>query len=449
MKNPGNLIKGIVILSCLFISNIFAQKAETIAPPSWSKNQAIYEVNLRQYTKSGSIKEFMSKLPKLKEMGVGILWLMPIHPIGVEHRKGTYGSYYSVRDYYGLDSMLGTKADFKKLVKQVHKMGMHIIIDWVANHTAWDNVLTKEHPEYYNHNAKGEFIAPVPDWTDVIDLNYDNKDLWEYMTKALEYWVKEFDIDGYRCDVAGMVPTEFWQFARPRLQKIKPVFMLAEWEDPKLHEKAFDMTYSWDLLHTNIDVAQGKKPAYAIIRLMEKELKSYPANAYRMRFTTNHDENSWNGTSNERLGKAVDAYNVICATLPGMFLVYSGQEAGEPKRLDFFEKDVIAWKSHPNFTLFKNLIHLKKENKALWNGTAGGEFIPLVTDTTSSVISYLRDAGKQAIIVSANLSGTAQQVTLKNEKIQGEFKDFTTGKVVAPADMKFTLQPYEYKILVK
>lgn len=437
------------MMSLAFFSNLFGQKKSEIKAPAWSVNETIYEVNLRQYTPSGTIKEFMTHLPKLKEMGVGILWLMPVHPIGEVNRKGTYGSYYSVKDYYGLDPMLGTKEDFKALVNKVHQMGMHIIIDWVANHTAWDNQLAKDHPEYYNHDSLGNFIPPVPDWHDVIDLNYDNKDLWNYMAGAMEYWVKDLNIDGFRCDVAGMVPTEFWQFLRPRLQKIKPVFMLAEWEDPALHVNAFDMSYGWNLLHLESDIVKGKERTTAILRLMQKELKDYPANAYRMRFTTNHDENSWNNTSNELFGKAVDAYNVLAATLPGMFLVYSGQEAGETKRLNFFEKDPIMWQNHPNFALFKKLIHLKKENKALWNGSKGGEFIPLITDSASGVISFIRYTENKSIIVSANLGAKEESVVLQDKHIQGEYKDFSTGKIVSAKELTVTLKPNEYRILVK
>ncbi len=430
-------------------SSLFAQPVRGIAPPEWSKNCSIYEVNLRQYTPGGTIKEFMTHLPRLKAMGVGILWLMPINPIGEVNRKGTLGSYYSVKDYYGLNPELGTKADFAELVKTVHKMGMHLIIDWVANHTAWDNELAKTNPEYFRKDSAGHFAPPVPDWKDVIALNYENKDLWNYMAGALEYWIKEFDIDGYRCDVAGMVPTPFWQYTRPRLEKVKNVFMLAEWEDPKLHENAFDMTYSWTMMKLMIDVAQAKAKPFAIIDSIKSDLKSFPKTAYRMRFTTNHDENSWNGTSTERFGKAVDAANVIAATMPGMFLVYSGQEAGEKKRLDFFERDPIVWDEHPNAALFTKLIALKKQNKSLWNGKYGGEFIPL-TDSATGLIGFQRRMAGNSVVVFANMTDKEQTASINNSSLKGTLKNYFNGqKKSNKGRLDVSLKPYEYQVWVK
>ncbi|MBI2416335.1 MAG: alpha-amylase [Ignavibacteriales bacterium] len=440
-----------IIMSLLLFTRLFAQPAESnIKAPEWSKNLSIYEVNLRQYTQSGTINEFMTKLPKLKEMGVGILWFMPVHPIGEKNRKGTMGSYYAVKDYYGLAPEYGTKEDFKKMVQTIHQMGMYVIIDWVANHTSWDNQLAVEHPEFYTKDSAGNFIPPVADWADVIKLNFENKELWNYMSGAMEYWVKDMGIDGFRCDVAGMVPTPFWQFLRPRLEKIKPVFMLAEWETVEIHNNAFDMTYGWDFMHTMIAVAKGEKKPFDILKQIQKESTIYPVDAYRMRFTTNHDENSWNGTSQERFGKAAGCYNVLSATVPGMFLVYSGQEAGETKRLNFFEKDPIEWKEHPDFTLFQKLIQLKKETPALWNGKHGGEFDVLYGDSTSSVVTFIRYTKEKSVIVCVNLSDKDQQAIIGDRRIKGNLKEWFTGARKSNKGMiEFRLKPFEYQVWIK
>ena len=228
--------------------------------PDWSKNATIYEVNVRQFTPEGTFKAFESHLPRIKKMGIDIIWLMPINPIGVEKRKGTLGSEYSVKDYYGINPEFGTKEDFKHLVDKIHDMGMHVIVDWVANHSAWDNQLAKDHPDWYTKTEEGNF-QPTPwyDWDDVIDFDYDQPGLRKYMTGALVYWVKNFDIDGYRCDTPGFIPTDFWDNARAEMDEVKPVFMLAEWESRDLHKKAFDMTYSWTLFDKMTAVTRDKK----------------------------------------------------------------------------------------------------------------------------------------------------------------------------------------------
>ncbi|MCE1188114.1 MAG: alpha-amylase [Ignavibacteria bacterium] len=420
-------------------------------PPRWSYDKCIYEVNLRQYTKSGTIKDFIPGMQKLKDMGVGILWLMPVHPIGEVNRKGSLGSYYSVKDYYGLDANLGTKADFRTLVTTAHQMGMYVILDWVANHTAWDNALAKEHPDYFTLDSNGKFVPPVADWHDVIDLNYDNKGLWDYMAGAMEFWVKEFNIDGFRCDVASMVPTAFWQYTRERLDKTKPVFMLAEAEELELHNNAFDMTYSWNLMSTMMRTARGERKPAHLMELVSRQLKEYPEDAFRMRFTTNHDENSWNGTSVERFGKAVDCYNVFTATIPGMFLVYSGQEAGETKRLNFFEKDPIDWKEHSNYSLFTKLMHLKSEHAIFRNGKLGGSFESLVSDTNIIAVAFIRElAGKKAVVF-INFNDKPTSITVNDKRLQDTFKEYFSGRtiVIDKASTDIQLKPYEYQIWIK
>lgn len=439
----------IIIMTFSFLKIGFAQKSK-IQAPEWSKNLAIYEVNLRQYTPEGTINAFIPHLGKLKDMGIGILWLMPIHPIGELNRKGTLGSYYSVKDYYGIDPALGTKDDFRNLVNTIHSLGMYVIIDWVANHTAWDNELLKTNPKFYTKDKNGNFMPPVPDWQDVVDLNYDNKELHEYMAKALEYWVKEFNIDGYRCDVAGMVPIEFWRMVRPRLDKIKPVFMLAEWEDPVMHKGAFDMTYSWDFYHAMVNLVDEKIKINDIITLIKKEMKKYPKDAFRMRFTTNHDENSWNGTSHERFKANVDLCNVLAATVPGMFLVYSGQEAGETKRLSFFEKDPIHWEAHPHYTLFQKLITLKRNNNALWNGNSGGTFKDFISDDGKKILAFSRVQGRNTVIVLLNFSDKEQPFIGGDKSLSGTFFDLMTGAEERfNGRIKMEIPPHSFKVLVK
>ncbi|OQX99076.1 MAG: alpha-amylase, partial [Bacteroidetes bacterium 4572_117] len=280
----------------------------TVKHVDWIKTANIYEVNLRQYTKSGTIKEFEKHLPRLKEMDVDILWFMPVQPVGKKNRKGSMGSAYSVQDYIKVNPDFGTMEEFKSLVAKIHEMDMYVLIDWVANHTAWDHPWTQSHPEFYTKDSTGNFMPPKDtDWSDVIDLNYDNNEMRKEMIEALKFWITEADIDGYRCDVAGMVPTDFWDEARKELDSIKPVFMLAEWESTDMHFKAFDMSYSWDFHHLMNDVAKGEKSVKDIDDYFEKDELSYPANAIRMYFTSNHDENSWNGTVIERMGDASKA----------------------------------------------------------------------------------------------------------------------------------------------
>ncbi len=284
----------------------------------WSKNLSIYEVNIRQYTPEGTFNAFAEHLPRLKELGTDLLWLMPIHPIGEKNRKGTMGSYYAVKDYYGINPEFGTEEDFINLINKIHELEMYVIIDWVANHSAWDNELINKHPEWYKKNEEGEIVPPVPDWTDVAGFNFEIPEMQDYMIDALKYWVKDFNIDGYRCDVAGMVPVEFWNNARYELDKIKPVFMLAEADEPELHEYAFDMTYAWTMHFLWNEIVEGKKTVDDLINQYETEKTKYNLSDYRMNFTSNHDENSWKGTAIERLGDATKVFAVLSVTAPGM-----------------------------------------------------------------------------------------------------------------------------------
>lgn len=422
----------------------------TLEHPEWSKNATIYEVNVRQYTPEGTFDAFTKEIPRLKEMGIDILWLMPIYPISEKNRKGTLGSYYAVTDYKAVNPEFGTDEDLKELIEAAHGLGMKVILDWVANHTGWDSKWIEEHPGWYNKDEDGEIIAPF-DWTDVADLKYDdNPELHEAMTDALKYWVTEFDVDGYRCDVAGMVPVEFWDNARVALDEIKPVFMLAEAEDAPLIVNAFDMEYGWEFHHVMNHVAKGDLDADSIQAYFERQMKRNPKGAYKMNFTSNHDENSWNGTVWERMGDGAYAFAVLSATVPGMPLVYTGQEAGMDKRLEFFEKDQVEWKEHQFFDLYKALFDLKHENKALWNGDFGGSFVRLESSNQSNIYAFVREKEENKVVAIFNLSDEEGEYEISGKHLTGEYQQFMQEKVVKLSNAEtMTLGAWEYVVYYK
>jgi glycosidase len=385
----------------------------------------------------------------LKELGADILWFMPINPIGEKKRKGTLGSYYSVKNYKEVNPEFGSLDEFKSLVKLIHKMGMYVIIDWVANHTEWDNPWIEKHPDFYTTDSLGNIISPNPDWTDVADLNYENKELWTEMTNALKFWVEECDIDGYRCDVAGMVPTEFWIDARTKLEKIKNVFMLAEWDTPEI-QLAFDMTYDWDLHHILNGIAKEEKTVIDLIEHLNKNEEEFPANAFRMQFTSNHDENSWNGTVFERLGDGAEACAVLTCLVPDMPLVYTGQEAGNAKRLSFFERDPVEWKDYELFNIYSKLFQLKKDNKALLNGEQGGEIIFLKSSDEENIFAFTRVSGKDKVLAVFNLSKNPIEFDLMGENLEGSYRNLFTGKLESFAIREtFKLKAWEYRVYTK
>ncbi|MFN3330274.1 MAG: alpha-amylase family glycosyl hydrolase, partial [Pyrinomonadaceae bacterium] len=287
----------------------------------WIQDAVIYEIFPRNYSQKGDFNSITSDLDRLRDLGVNVLWLMPIHPIGQAKKKGSLGSPYSVRDYYAINSDYGTASDLKKLIAEAHKRGMKVIIDIVANHTAWDSVLMKN-PEFYTKNNRGEIISPVPEWSDVADLNYENPELRQYMIEMLKFWIREFDLDGFRCDVAGLVPTDFWEKARAEIDKIKPgTLWLAEWESPDLLLKAFDMDYSWAIHSALTDVLQGKRPAFTIRQVWEEQKAKYPKGALRLRFSDNHDERR----AIVRFGEnGAIAAQALVFMLDGIPLIYNG-----------------------------------------------------------------------------------------------------------------------------
>ncbi|OQX76470.1 MAG: alpha-amylase [Bacteroidetes bacterium 4484_276] len=417
--------------------------------PEWSKNATIYEVNLRQFTNEGTILAFMKQMPRLRNMGVDILWFMPIHPIGKKNRKGTLGSYYSVQDYEAVSHEFGYIDEFTKMVELAHILGMKVIIDWVANHSAWDHAWVTQHPEWYDKGPDGKMYSPF-DWSDVVQLDYDNQDLRRAMIKAMKYWLVEANIDGFRCDVAGMVPTDFWDEARIELDKIKPVFMLAESEEDELLIDAFDMDYGWGLHHISNLIARGDTTANALERYFNNLKTHFPKGAYKMNFTSNHDENSWNGTVHERYGAGYKTFAVLMATVPGMPLIYTGQESGLDKRLDFFEKDIVEWADYPLQDFYRILLNTKKANKALWNGDFGGGLKRVETNNDEAVFLFTRQKEGDAIFVILNLTGTKQDITLLGNDYIGTYSNiFDKEKVTFIEGHELQLGPWEFRVYEK
>jgi len=441
----------LILSSCTSSVQKSAQTTSVENPLSWSDDAVMYEVNVRQYTPEGTFNAFAEHLPRLKELGVEILWFMPIHPIGEKNRKGSLGSYYSIRDYKAVNPEFGTFDDFKSLVSKAHEMGFKVIIDCVANHTSWDNVWMEDHKDWFSQDSLGNVIPPNPDWSDVADLNYDNAGMRNAMLDAMKYWVRDADIDGYRCDYAGGVPTYFWEEARASLDSIKPVFMLDEDQDHlDLLNKAFNCNYGWTMHHTMNEIYSGKKSVADIKSYFAQIDTTYPKGTYPLEFTSNHDENSHNGTVYERLGDAVKTFAVLSFTVPGMPLIYSGQEAGLNKRLKFFDKDQIDWTRDPSMTeLYSKLIALKKNNKALWNGLAGGKIEFLETSSPEKLLAFKREMDENSVVVIMNLSKENLEGTVPSLG-ENEYTDyFTSQKIKAGNNEIISLKPWEYLVFEK
>lgn len=414
---------------------------------NWAEDAVIYEVNIRQYTPEGTFNAFIPHISRLGELGVDILWLMPIHPVGEKNRKGTLGSYYAVKDYKAVNPEFGSIDDLKSLIDQAHMQGMYVIIDWVANHTAWDNAWITEHPEWYAKDSTGEMYYPA-DWTDVVQLDYNVDELHEGMIDAMHFWIDEADIDGFRCDVAGMVPVEFWDKARATFDEGKPVFMLAEDEQNyKLMENAFDMNYAWHLHHLMNEIAKGNDSVHALKEYFAQYDTVFSENVIRMNFITNHDENSWNGTVFERMGDGVKAFAVMSFTVPGMPLIYTGQEVGLNKRLAFFEKDEVDWSGEEYTEFYQSLITLKKENDVFWNGEAGGS-LELLCVKNKQVFAFKRANGNDNVYVLLNLAGVENNIVLP-EGFAGAYKEYFSDETeILNAGDELALAPWEYKVLI-
>lgn len=445
-------IKLVLILLLAFNSVAQTQRKVRISTPDWAKNATIYEVNVRQFTPEGTFNALQKHLPRLKEMGVDILWLMPINPIGKLNRKGSLGSYYAVQDYMELNPEFGTKQDFKSFVYNAHKQGLKVIVDWVANHTSPDSKWINEgHKEYYTLDSLGN-VQPTlgTDWWDVADLSYDNEDLRNEMIKAMKYWVETFRIDGYRCDVADWVPIDFWEKVRSELDAIQPVFMLAEAENPQHHYEAFDMSYGWEFHHILNKIAKGTNNVDSLKAYLSRENNKFPSEAFRMNFTSNHDENSWNGSEKERMGDARFAMAVLASTFQGMPLVYNGQEAGLEKRLRFFDKDTIDWSNLELSKFYEKLLKLHQNNSALWAGKFGGKVQILSPETEKNVLIFSRVNGDNKVLVVINMSKKSQKINLTDKLFSGKYTElFTDKQSDIKSKLKLELAPWEYKVYFK
>ena len=391
------------ILFAIFAAILMASCAQApVQQPL--ENSVVYEMNVRQYTPEGTFAAAQQQLPRLAEMGVDIVWLMPIYPIGIEGRKGTLGSYYAVKNYCDTNPEFGTLEDFDAFVAEAHRLGIRVIIDWVANHTSPDAVWVDGKPaEWYERDAEGNTTFTA-DWSDTANLNYENKDVWAGMAGAMRFWMEK-GIDGFRCDMACEVPLEFWQETIAGLRADYPgMYMLAEGEEPRLHSlSGFNSSYAWELHHMLNAIARGEKNIPELLEYIAKDAERQPADAFRLMFTSNHDENSWAGTEFERMGDAAKLMAVLTFTLPsGQPLIYTGQEMGWNKRFQFFEKDPIpAWEKNEYFEFYKDLIKTRHENPALAAGGKGGKFE--VVSTEDSTLVFTRTLPNNKVTVKAEL----------------------------------------------
>ncbi|MCP9200950.1 alpha-amylase family glycosyl hydrolase [Gramella sp. GC03-9] len=435
------------------------------------ESAVIYEANIRQYSPEGTFNAFTKDIPQLKELGVKIIWLMPVHPISMKNRKATgdlsiediedpeerkkyLGSYYAISDYTKVHEDYGSMEDFDELVQTAHENGMYVILDWVANHTGWDHKWLEEHPEWYTQNEKGEPVDPLNPatgeswgWTDVADLNYESEGLRKAMTEDMLFWVREHDIDGFRADVAGEVPTDFWENALAELEKIKPVFMLAESEDKDLFENAFDMGYNWEGHHIMNGLAQGKASAKEWDDYMKKIDTTYQEDDFLMNFVTNHDENSWNGTIRERMGDASEAMVAMSYTIPGMPLIYSGMEYDMDKRLKFFEKDTIPKNKGKMYPILEKLGELKNSNPALHGGKDAASYSDITTSNEEKILAFSREKNGEKLVYIANMDAGDTSFSME---LEGSFTNYMSGeKLEITKDQEMQLSGWDYMILLR
>ena len=387
-----------VIAALLLLSCAQAPKQQPL------ENSVVYEMNVRQYTPEGTFAAAQQQLPRLKELGIDILWLMPIHPIGVKERKGTLGSYYAIADYKAINPEFGTMEDFENFLAEAHKLGFRVVLDCVANHTSPDAKWINECPaDWYMRDENGNTVVNY-DWYDIAELNYGKREVWDAMADQMRFWMEK-GVDGFRCDMACEVPLEFWQETISALRADYPgMYMLAEGEEPKLHSlSGFNSSYAWELHHMLNAIARGEKNIPELLEYIEKDAQRHPADAFRLMFTSNHDENSWAGTEFERMGDAAKLMAVLTFTLPnGQPLIYTGQEMGWNKRFEFFEKDHIpAWEENEYTDFYKWLIALRHDNPALAAGDKGGKFE--VVSTEDSTLVFTRTLPENKVTVKAQL----------------------------------------------
>lgn len=389
----------------------------------WSYRSVVYEMNVRQYTPEGTFAAAANELPRLKDLGVDVVWLMPVYPIGVEERKGTLGSYYAISDYCAVNPEFGTMTDFDAFLAEAHRLGLRVILDWVANHTSPDARWIDDRPaDWYVRDSLGNTVVQY-DWTDIAKLNYDNADMRDAMCRAMRFWLDK-GVDGFRCDMACEVPIAFWRETLSAFRRDYPeCYFLAEGENPELHVDAFDASYAWELHHLLNDVAKGAKSVADLRAYIDKDAVAMPAEAFRLMFTSNHDENSWAGTEFERMGDAARVMALLTFTLPnGQPLIYTGQEIGFEHRFEFFEKDPVpAWPTNDYTDFYRTLIRLRHGSPALAAGERGGGIVYPANDVPQQVMLFSRSAEGNEVLVAANLSNTDATLTLPFDGVRYEF----------------------------
>ena len=418
--------------------------------PAFAYYGTIYELNTRQFTPEGTFRAAEAHLPELTDLGVEIIWFMPIQEIGVEGRKGTLGSYYAIKDYCSFNHEFGTREDFVSFVNRAHELGMKVILDWVANHTAPDSEWTKREGWHYR-DSLGNLMVQY-DWTDIAKLNYENEDMRKEMLKAMHFWMDEIGIDGFRCDVAGEVPTDFWEMAMADLRLTHPdMFTLAENNDKaqELTASAFNMYYGWDLQNTMRKLAKGEISVDDLWSFFEQQDTLIRKEAIRMNFTSNHDENSWNGTEFEWFGEEGAAtYAAFTYVIPGMPLIYTGQEFGNHKRLEFFEKDGFERKHAEQFEMYKNLNAMRRDNPALWSPELGAPMTRIANDNPA-IFSCARVLEDNVVLGIFNFSAEPQTVTLQTAGLAGDYTCICGMPVMVGTEDQITLRPFEWLIYAK
>ena len=423
--------------------------------PEWSYSAVLYELNIRQFTPEGTLNAAIERLPFLRSIGIDVIWLMPIYPIGKEGRKGTLGSYYSISDYKGVNPEFGTADDFRAFISAAHAMGIRVLLDWVANHTARDARWITERPaDWYERDEQG--VAKVPwDWTDTAKLNYANHDVWLGEIDAMRYWVEEFGVDGFRCDMAMLVPIEFWQEASHELHKIKSdIFMLAEAEEDNLFDRAFNMSHQWNVHHIMVDIAKGARRVWDLRNAIHSERARYPREAMRMSFTSNHDENSWSGSEQSRFGASLEVMTALTFLMPStMPLIYTGQEVGYDHSFEFFERDAIpaeVYRENRTTELYRRLIALKHRERALDAGERGGDMIEIENNAKDCMITLVREVEGSRVVAILNLSPYTIHADFNTGIYAGMYRDALSGeRVELKEHVERDIAPWHYQILVR
>lgn len=433
-----------LLLCCLVLVTITANSQQK--HPAFMEQGNIYEVNIRQYTKEGTLNAFAKHLPRLQKMGVQTLWFMPLQPISKTDRKGSLGSYYSVASYTEVNKEFGSLADFNKVVANAHGLGMKVIIDWVPNHTGADHPWLLTHPDFYERDSTGKAIYTA-DWSDTRELNFNNQVMQDSMIAAMEYWVKATKIDGFRVDVAWGVPYTFWEKCIPALKKHRDLFFLAEADDPKMHTAGFDATYTWTEFHILNDIAAGNKTIGALDSALEKMDTAYIKNAWRLYFTSNHDENSWNKADYATMPGQIHAPFAVFTqtyqrTIP---LVYSGQEEPVLRPLAFFEKDAMEFAKYQRAPFYKALLNLRKNNSAFSDKAV---FKRIKTDHPEQIMAYERTNGKDKVVVVLNLSNFIHEVVLDAQNTSIHYQELFTQENTNNLHL-LQMPAWGYKVFIK